>query len=83
MRWFRSMRRLVAVLGARREAVADVPKVQTSSQATRQRLVAQHDEQMRRERLLAEERRRAGAVGPTTPASLGPGRGWEAGLNRE
>ena len=83
MRWFRSMRRLVAALGARRETVADVPKVEMSSQATRERLVAKHDEQVRRERLLAEERRRAGAVGPTTPASLGPGRGWEAGLNRE
>ena len=83
MRWFGRMRRLVAIRGARRETVTDVPKVETSSQATRQRLVAQHDEQMRRERLLAEERRRAGAVGPTTPASLGPGRGWEAGLNRE
>ncbi len=83
MRWFGRMRRLVAVLGARRDAPADVPKVEMSSQATRQRLVAKHDEQMRRERLLAEERRRAGAAGPTTPGSLGPGRGWEAGLNRE
>ena len=79
MRWFRRGRRSREDADLH-EASTVPPGSEHSSEAERERLAEIHDDEMRRERLLAEERRRAGSV---TPSVLDPGRGFQAGFNRE
>jgi hypothetical protein len=83
MRWLRK---------TRRSPGATVPEgAGHTPEAERNQLAQAHEDEQRRERLLGEQRRRAGSLRPDIPGALNPGianpfnpgQGFQSGLNRE